>query len=35
VVHAEAVHEVHGNIVDFDFVASMNPLSKDRWRPYA
>ena len=35
VVHAEAVHEVHGNIVEFDFVASMNPSSNDRWRPYA
>ena len=35
VVHAEAVHEVHGNIVDFDFVASMDPSSKDRWRRYA
>ncbi len=35
VVHTEAVHEVHGNIVEFDFVASMNPWSKDRWRPYA
>jgi len=35
VVHTEAVHEVHGNIVEFDFVASMSPWSKDRWRPYA
>jgi hypothetical protein len=35
VVHAEAVHEVHGNTVEFDFVASMSPLSTDRWRPYA
>jgi hypothetical protein len=35
VVHAEAVHEVHGNIVDFNFVASMDPSSKDRWRRYA
>ena len=35
VVHTEAVHELHGNIVEFDFVASMNPWSKDRWRPYA
>jgi hypothetical protein len=29
------VHEVHGNIVEFDFVASMDSSSKDRWRPYA
>jgi hypothetical protein len=35
VVHAEAEHQVRGNIVDFNFVASMDPSSKDRWRPYA
>jgi hypothetical protein len=35
IVHAEAVHQVHGDIIDFNFVASMNPSSKDRWRPYA
>jgi hypothetical protein len=35
VVHAEAVHQVRGNIVDFNFVASMDQTSKDRWRPYA
>src|SRR2546428_13747265 len=35
VVHAEAVHQVHGDIVEFNFVASMDPASKDRWRPYA
>ncbi len=35
VVHTEAEHQVRGNIVDFNFVASMDPLSKDRWRPYA
>jgi hypothetical protein len=35
VVHAEAVHQVRGNIVDFNFVASMDPASKDRWRAYA
>jgi hypothetical protein len=34
-VHAEAVHQVRGNIVDFNFVASMDQTSKDRWRPYA
>jgi hypothetical protein len=35
VVHAEAEHQVRGTIVDFNFVASMDPSSKDRWRPYA
>ena len=35
VVHAQAVHEVHGNIVEFDFVASMDSSSKDRFHPYA
>jgi hypothetical protein len=35
VVHSEAVHQAHGNIVEFNFVASMSPLSRDRWRPYA
>jgi hypothetical protein len=35
VVHAEAEHQVRGNIVDFNFVASMDPSSKDRWRLYA
>jgi len=35
VVHAEAVHQVRGNIIDFNFVASMDQTSKDRWRPYA
>jgi hypothetical protein len=35
VVHAEAEHQVRGEIVDFNFVASMDPSSKDRWRPYA
>jgi hypothetical protein len=35
VVHQEAVHQVRGKIVDFNFVASMDPSSKDRWRPYA
>ena len=34
VVHAEAEHQVRGTIVDFNFVASMDPSSKDRWRPY-
>jgi hypothetical protein len=35
VVHTEAVHVVRGNIVDFDFVASMDSSSRDRWRRYA
>jgi len=35
VVHAEAEHQVRANIVEFNFVASMDPSSKDRWRPYA
>jgi len=35
VVHAEAVHVVNGNLVDFDFVASMEASSKDRFHPYA
>ena len=35
VVHSQAVHQVRGRIVDFNFVASMDPVSKDRWRPYA
>lgn len=35
VVHSEAVHQVRGNLVEFNFVASMDPSSKDRWRPYA
>ena len=35
VVHKEAVHELRGGLIHFNFIASMNPLSKDRWRPYA
>jgi len=35
IVHAEAEHQVRGNIVEFNFVASMAASSKDRWRPYA
>jgi hypothetical protein len=34
VVHAEAEHQVRGNIVDFNFVASMDPSAKDRFHPY-
>ena len=35
VVHAEAEHQVRGNIVDFNFVASMDPSAKDRFHRYA
>ena len=35
IVHKEAVHELRGGLIHFNFVASMDPASKDRWRPYA
>ena len=35
VVHAEAVHQVRGNLVYFDFVASMDPAANDRFHRYA
>ena len=35
VVHRDTVHRVQGKIVTFNFVASMDPSSNDRWRPYA
>lgn len=35
VVHKEAVHQLRGGLVHFNFEASMDPRSKDRWRPYA
>lgn len=35
VVHAEAVHRRKDDVIYFNFVASMDPKSKDRWRPYA
>jgi hypothetical protein len=35
VVHKGAEHQVVGNIVDFNFVASMNPSAKDRFHRYA
>jgi hypothetical protein len=35
VVHREAVHRLRGGLIHFNFVASMDPSSKDRWRPYA
>jgi hypothetical protein len=35
IVHKEAVHELRGGLIHFNFVASMDPSSKDRWRPWA
>jgi hypothetical protein len=35
IVHNEAVHELRGGLIHFNFVASMDPASKDRWRPWA
>ncbi len=35
VVHKEAVHELRGGLIHYNFEASMDPRSKDRWRPYA
>jgi hypothetical protein len=35
VVHNEAVHQLRGGLLHYNFVASMDPKSKDRWRPYA
>ena len=35
VVHNEAVHELRGGLIHFNFEASMDPKSRDRWRPYA
>ena len=35
VVHNEAVHELRGGLIHFNFVASMDPASRDRWRPWA
>jgi len=35
VVHTQAVHQLRGGLVHFNFIASMDPRSKDRWRPYA
>lgn len=35
IVHKEAVHQLRGGLVHFNFVASMDPSSRDRWRPYA
>ena len=35
VVHREADPRAHGDLIRFTFGASMDPASKDRWRPYA
>ena len=35
VVHKEAVHELRGGLIHYNFEASMDPKSKDRWRRYA
>src|SRR5260370_7186419 len=34
VVHTQAEHQVRGNIVDFNFVASIDPLANDRFHKY-
>ncbi len=35
VVHKEAVHELRGGLIHYNFEASMDPRSRDKWRPYA
>lgn len=35
VVHRDADPRPHGDMIRFTFSASMDPASKDRWRPYA
>jgi hypothetical protein len=35
VVHKEAVHQLRGGLIHYNFVASMDPFSKDRWRTWA
>ncbi|HEY8735448.1 MAG TPA: hypothetical protein VIO62_00215 [Candidatus Dormibacteraeota bacterium] len=35
VVHAQADPRAHGDRVRFTFAASMDPRSRDQWRPYA
>jgi hypothetical protein len=35
VVHTEAVHELRGGLLHYNFEASMDPKSRDKWRPYA
>lgn len=35
VVHEESVHEVRGNLVYFDFVASMEATARDKFHRYA
>ena len=35
IVHKEVVHQLRGGLIHFNFIASMDPSSRDRWRPYA
>ena len=35
VVHREALHKRVGNLIYYNFVASMDPESHDKWREYA
>ena len=35
VVHRDAVHRRKGDLIYYNFVASMDPRSHDRWRAYA
>ena len=35
VLHREALHRRVGNIIYYNFVASMDPRSRDKWREYA
>lgn len=35
IVHRDAVHQLRGGLIHYNFVASMDPSSKDRWRPNA
>jgi hypothetical protein len=34
VVHTQAEHQVSGDVIDFNFVASMDPSAKDRFHRY-
>ncbi|TME30860.1 MAG: hypothetical protein E6I75_19820 [Chloroflexi bacterium] len=35
VVHTETVHELRGGLLHYNFEASMETKSRDKWRPYA
>jgi hypothetical protein len=35
VVHKKAVHQLRDGLIHYNFVASMDPSSRDRWREYA